>query len=769
MHNRKSRTSDRRALRYLLIGSSCALGMSTAYADDTSPPKTVAAAVHEELTEITVTATRFNTTDVYAITKIPERVIDTSQSIKVFSADELAFAGISTLSDLGNLDSGAYTTPLGSAYVTQNYFRGFGGVNTCGDFPIKVDGFRGNCEMPQDLSPYASVDLLKGASSSIYGQSFVGGTLVLVSKQPEKDFGGSATLEYGQFNHKLAQFDVHGSLTSDQSLYGRLVVSELNEGTSFDNLSRQDFTVSPSLKYDLDSKNSLTWLLTDTNFHNGAGFGFPLAFNASGKGGASNGANYSIPAISLNQLGFLQPPWAEQKGNWLNTSLKYEHLFDDDWHLSVAAERYVATYNEKYAWIGAYNTISPSKSAPTNVYLYWENERDTQWAGEVNLFGDVEAFGHKQTLFFGADRTDSVLATSPFAGKFLAGSETGFNVYQPNWSLIPDPGSVNAFYPGGIYDGAFATAYHRDEINEGAEFGSLLRPADDWTINLGARYSRDTENEARVCCSEPLPSLDDVPAVPVRPIQSAWTYQAGLNYAIIQGIHAYASWGTTFEAANSYSYSPAQGQGGPGNFLGPQKGRTEELGLKGESNDKLINWSVDIFDTAITNSFQTDPEHPRFFISTGEERARGVESEFQGKLSRAWDVTLSASSTKNVYTSGPLDGLQSPFAVRFGLSVFSDYQFQEGVLRGFGFGGGYIHKTRAPYVLENGANLSDLIKNQNTLDVRLFYVMARWRFDLNVNNVTDQRFITPRLANSPQMDWYVNQPTQVVAKATFKF
>jgi outer membrane receptor protein involved in Fe transport len=86
--------------------------MSTAYADDTSPPKTVAAAVHEELAEVTVTATRFNTTDIYAITKIPERVIDTSQSIKVFSADELEFADISTLSDLGNLDSGEYTTPL---------------------------------------------------------------------------------------------------------------------------------------------------------------------------------------------------------------------------------------------------------------------------------------------------------------------------------------------------------------------------------------------------------------------------------------------------------------------------------------------------------------------------------------------------------------------------------------------------------------------------------------------------------------------------------
>ena len=769
MPNGKSLTGDRAVFRSLLLGSSCALGISTAYADDTSPPSTVDGAVQYALQEIIVTATRFNTTDVSAITKMPVPVIDTSQSIKVLSTDELSFAGISTLSDLGNLDSSQYTTTPNGAYVTQNYFRGFGGVNTCNDFPIKVDGFRTNCEMPQDLSAYATVDVLKGSSSSVYGQSFVAGSLVLVSKQPQKEFGGSASIEYGQFNHKALQADVYGSLTPDQSLYGRLVVSALDEDTSFDNLNHKHVTVSPSLRYDFDSSNSLTWLLTDTNFKNGAGFGFPLALNASGPGGAANGANYSLPALPLSQLGFLQPPWSQQKGNWLNTSLRYEHLFGDTWHLSIAAQHYAADYHQKFVWVGDFSPIPANKGGTTDVYLYWEDEHDSQWAGEVNLFGDVDVFGQKQTFFFGADRTDSVLGVEPYAGDYIGGGSTGFNVYQPNWSLIRDPGSVSAFYPGGSYSGAFVTAYRRVEINEGAEFGSLLRPADGWTINLGARYSRDTEGQQRVCCSEPLPSLDDAGRAPVRPVQHAWTYQAGLNYAITSGIHAYASWGTTFEAANAYGYNPAEGNAGPGNFLGPQKGASKEVGVKGQAQNKLINWSVDIFETAITNSFQTDPEHPRYTIATGQQRARGFEAELQGKLSRSWDVTLSSSSTKNIYTSGPLEGIWSPFAVKFGLSLFSDYQFQEGLLRGFGFGGGYVHKSRAPYVLANGADLSHLIKNQDTLDLRLFYITGPWRIDLNVNNLTDQRLITPRLANSPQYDWFVNQPTQVIGKITFKF
>ena len=767
----KSLIRDRTALR-LLIGSSCALGMSSTYAADAdqSPPQTVDSAVKSALQEVVVTGTRFNTTDVAVITKMPQPVIDTSQSIKVFSADELSFAGITTLSELGNLDSGQYTTTMAGAYVTQNYFRGFGGINTCNNFPIKIDGFRTNCEMPQDLSPYATVDVLKGSSSSLYGQSFVAGTLVLVSKQPEKEFGGSASVEYGEFNHTAVQFDVHGSLTSDQSLYGRLVIAGLDEGTSFDNLSNKHVTISPSLRFDISSRDSLTWLLTDTYFYNGAGFGFPLAFNAAGPGGAANGANYSIPEIPLNQLGFLQPPWSKQKGNWLNTSLRYEHLFGDSWHLSVAAQHYSADFTQKFGWVGAFSPISTNKTANTDVYLYWESERDTQWAGEVNLFGDVEAFGHKQTIFFGADRTESVLGVEPYAGYFLGGNTTGFNVYQPNWSLIPDPGwSESAFHPGGIYAGAFAVAYRRVHINQGAEINLLLRPSDNLTINLGTRHSSFTESLNRACCSEPLPPMTLQPSPPVRPDQSAWTYQAGANYAITQGIHAYASWGTTFEAGNSYAYNPAEGNAGVGTFLGPQKGATYEVGLKGQSQNKLINWSVDIFDTSITNSIQQDPDHPRYSISTGKQRATGFEAEFQGKLSRAWDITLSTSSTKNIYTSGPLKDIWSPFAVKFGLSVFTDYQFQYGPLTGLGFGAGYVHKTRAPYVLNNGADLSDLIKDQNTLDLRLFYDRKPWRLELNVNNVTNQRFYTPRLANAVQYDWFVNQPTQVLGKVIIKF
>jgi outer membrane receptor protein involved in Fe transport len=262
--------------------------------------------------------------------------------------------------------------------------------------------------------------------------------------------------------------------------------------------------------------------------------------------------------------------------------------------------------------------------------------------------------------------------------------------------------------------------------------------------------------------------VDNAASVAARPRQSKWTYQAGFNYAIVDEVHAYASWGTSFEAGTKYGFNPADPTG-IGTFLGPQKGRSIEIGLKGQTDDKLINWSIDVFDTRITNAFQNDPLHPQYTIAIGAERAQGVEAEFQGKLSKAWDITASLSSTKNEYTSGSLKGFSSPFAVPFGLSIYSDYQFQEGPLAGFGFGGGYVFKTRAEYKLFNGANLSGLIANESELALRMFYEVGRYRFDLFINNVTDNRYFAPRLVNSPQYDWYVNQPRQIYTKMSLKF
>jgi len=123
-------------------------------------------------------------------------------------------------------------------------------------------------------------------------------------------------------------------------------------------------------------------------------------------------------------------------------------------------------------------------------------------------------------------------------------------------------------------------------------------------------------------------------------------------------------------------------------------------------------------------------------------------------------VTLSNFPTKNIYTSGRSRTSGHPLRSNSSVGIFG-LSVSRTDFGGFGFGGGYVHKTRAHLCVGQRRGLSNLIKDQNELELRLFYVIKPWRFELNINNVTDKRSLPPGWRTSPKYDWYVNQPLQV--------
>jgi len=202
--------------------------------------------------------------------------------------------------------------------------------------------------------------------------------LVLVSKQPEKEFGGSASLGIWAVQSHSGAGRFHGSLTSDQKLYGRIIIAGLDEESSFDNLTGQARYGSPASKLDITTVIHSHGFLTDTYLSKWRGASASRGSQCRRTRRAANGRELFIPAIPFNQLGFLQPPWAAAAGKLLNTSLKYEHQFGDNWHLSIAGQATIQRTTTK-------NSCGSATSArfPTNRFChdrclpYFENERDS--------------------------------------------------------------------------------------------------------------------------------------------------------------------------------------------------------------------------------------------------------------------------------------------------------------------------------------------------------------------------------------------------------
>ncbi|HEX4241762.1 MAG TPA: TonB-dependent receptor [Steroidobacteraceae bacterium] len=748
--------------RALLLGAVSSAGARPGVAAD----QTVTAP-QGELQEIVITGQQFNYGELQSANKMPMSVVDTPQTVQIITSDMINFANLTNFNDMYKLDAGAQPS-YSRAGITHTYFRGF-----ANDFEdaLRVDGFRQLGSVVQDLAPYDRVEIIKGSVATTYGQSGTAGTINAVTKQPQPNFGGSASVEAGQWNHYRADFDIYGPLTEDRQLTGRMVAAYLDEDSSFQYWYTKHIVLAPSLKYAFPDDTSVLLQVQYQHLDSSASVGFPAALDAGGSGGANNPANYSLPAVPYDSFG-VGAPWSQMKKNFYDATVRVEHKFDSSWQLrSNFQYTHLRSDPLEWVWPGAFNTLPANKNSVTNIYTYFGEEDNSSYSGEVDLFGDVDLFGHKQTLFLGADTERLHEAFEPYAAGLLPGSTTGFNIYNPNWALIPQSatGSYSAFAPGGIYgpNGGTVKDYKRLHDNTGVTAQAILRPFDPLTVNLGLRWSRSTEIASTRCCSyaahlEPYPAYTDY-----YPPQDATTFQGGVVYALTKSVNAYATWGQTFDVRDDFAFDSANPTGN-GKFLGPDKGVTYEAGLKGELNSKRVYWAADVFNTARTNVDQPDPLHPQFMIQVGQQRARGAELEFQGNVRPGLDVYLSATAMTNEYTAGPYAGIVSPFGPKFGVSAYGSYQIQGGDLRGLGFGGGVVHQHRPKFQLLDGMVFPQFFGDFTTVDLRTFYDTEHWRFELSASNAFNDRFFSPTYV------WLggqlaVNPPRQILGKLTRRF
>jgi iron complex outermembrane receptor protein len=737
-----------------------------------SPPPPTPPSKTAPINEVVVTGTIQRTG---SVNNIPVPVIETTQALNVMTTEDLRLASVTTFNDIGRLDSGTYQ-PGSRAGFTQLYFRGF--ISTFSDFPLKIDGFRSDEAIIPEMYIYDSVQVYLGAAATNYGQSDPGGVEIAVSKSPKDHFGGEASVEAGSYDHYGVNFDVYGPITSDGKLSARLVGVDYTQRSAFDYLGEKRWTLAPSLRWKPTEQDEFLFLSSYSQSWSGASVGFGLALNPNGPGGAANQANYIIPQLPFSKLGD-SAPWARLDKNYDNASLTYTHTFKggfvDGWKLKIGVDHdEINTPDSKWAWVGDFAPISTVKTSKTNLYLYWGTNVNHAWAGEINLLGDFQALGHTQTFSIGADYTDGLIGYHPYIGTQILGANSGFSIYQNNWNVVPGYSSPSQMVS--QYGQTFSYSFNRRDINYGEEAQLLLHPIDKLTINLGGRFSMSEETE-QVQYGYPETNLNAQPYNQTRPDEHDWTYQTGASYAVLKHLNAYVSYGTTFEAGSSFAYDPSNPDS-VGTFLGNVLGRTYEVGVKGEAPNRSYNWSFDVYDTAVTNAFQTDPAHPKFALAEGAEEAKGWEFEFKGVIKPGWTLLVSASSGWNVFTGGELKGFTSPFLAKFGLSTFTTYEIQGGPLKGLGFGGGLVLKTMptpSTYSYDAEGNIHFLEykdafnTHQAEVDLRVFYDLKPWRFELSGTNVLDDRYANPRFLNTVEYEVFMNEPFMAMARITRSF
>lgn len=622
-------------------------------------------------------------------TKTDTPIFETPQSISVVGRNELDARGVNSTIEALRYVPGVVTSPYGQDDRSWEWFsiRGFGSSYDAN----YLDGLRqpsGGYTVPQN-EPYGleRIEVLRGPSSTMYGQGDAGGVISRISKRPRADAAGEVEVQVGNYGRRRLAADLGGALDDDGKLIYRVVAAGLDTDPQFDypgwdEKRSKRMYIAPSIAWQLSPDTSLV-LLAD--YH---------AFRTT-----TNGNEYVGPDLKRTRILTGEPSHDLHNQRQWSLGYQFEHRFSPNWTIRQNLRTARADLDAKFVY--GYGYADTLGNFAQDAYKRDESLRYT--ALDNQLQGQFDWLGVQHTALFGVD-----WLRVNFDDMAYTGTGPTLNVINPVYGQpVADPSTLYESYVDKQRQLGF---YAQDQMKLGPN----------WRLTAGLRHDRArTDNDDRLT------------ATATRRDDSATTGRLGVSYVMASGLAPYASY--------AESFLPQVGSDFSGKRFDPTRGKQYELGVKYQPGEGNSLFTAALFDLTKTNVQTIDPEHAGYTVQTGEVRSRGLELEVKQELVRGLNVSAQYTWTDTKVTkSGDADsGKQLPNVPRHIASAWMDYKVQGGDWRGLGFGLGVRHV---------GKRYDDTVNSQTSssytlIDAALNYDFGSWAMALNVNNLFDKDYL----------------------------
>ncbi|WP_455755416.1 TonB-dependent siderophore receptor [Stutzerimonas balearica] len=457
-------------------------------------------------------------------TKTDTPIIETPQSISVITADRLRDQGSLTIQDSLRYVSGM----RGEAY----------GFDSRGDFSlvrgvsptIFLDGLQ------QSVGSYTNtrtdpftlerVEVIKGPSSMLYGQSSVGGLLNLVSKRPQAERRNELQLQYGSFDRKQIAFDSTGPLDDDGTLLYRVVAIGRDSQTQVDHTQDNRLVFMPSLTWRPNEQFEWTLMANVQKDDGGTTSGFL----------PHRGTVLSAPYGEIGSERFVSEPGfdeydTEQKA--LTSQMSWR--LDETWTLrqNLRWQKSKVSYQTMYGWdrLLGRPVLNPDNRTVNRVWSISKPEV-TIWTADHQAESRFDTGALQHTLLMGVDYRHAVTDS-----RSARGVATPLDLYDPVYGT---------FDPSGI---TLSDVPQQRAVQKGLYVQDQVR-LDKWLMTLGLRKDwADTRVE------DGNRQKDD-----------AVTGRVGLTYLFDNGVAPYISYSESFtpiiglNTITQQSYKPLEGE-----------------------------------------------------------------------------------------------------------------------------------------------------------------------------------------------------------------
>ncbi|HGG8857380.1 TPA: TonB-dependent siderophore receptor [Enterobacter roggenkampii] len=680
-----------RALFSLLFMAPLAQAADTTAAKDgetltvTADPNTPAEATNGYQPLNTSTAT---------LTNMP--MLDIPQVVNTVSDKVLEDQHATTLDEaLYNVSNVVQTNTLGG---TQDAFvrRGFGANR---DGSIMTNGLR--TVLPRSFNAATErVEVLKGPASTLYGILDPGGLINVVTKRPERTFGGSLSATSSSFGGGTGQVDVTGPIDGTRLAYR--LTGEYQDEDYWRNFGNERSTfIAPSLTWFGDDA-TVTVLYSHRDYKTPFDRGTIFDLNTK-------------KAVDVDRKTRFDEPFNVTDGQSDLAQLNAEYRLNSQWTAKFDYSYSQDKYSDNQARVMAYDAKTGNLTRRVDAT---QGSTQRMHSTRADLQGNVDIAGFYNEILTGVSYENyDLLRTDMMRCKNVK----GFNIYHPVYGKLNKCTTVSAADSDQTLKQESYSAYAQD----------ALYLTDKWIAVAGMRYQYYTQYAGK---GRPFNVNTDSR-------DEQWTPKLGLVYKLTPSVSLFANYSQTFMPQSSIA-----------SYIGdlpPETSNAYELGAKFDLFDG-VTANIALFDIHKRNVLYNESVGGETIAKTaGRVRSQGVEVDLAGSLTENTNIIASYGYTDTKVLEDPdYAGKPLPNVPRHTGSLFLTYDIHNAIAGNtltIGGGGHGVSRRSAT----NGADY--YLPGYFVADAFAAYKMKLQypvTLQVNVKNLFDKTYYTSSIATN---------------------
>ena len=555
-------------------------------------------------------------------------LLETSQSVTVIPNSIMTEQLATTLGEVLTNDA---SLTAGSKQRNREVFnlRGFSLSSSNG---YLRDGHQHWSHYQQPIEILESVEVIKGPSSILYGQSGPGGLVNMVTKKPTATTLFSLGADIDQEGLSRLTLDAGGALTDDESLRYRSVlvkqdVEYQREYQNDEQRQRDRFLGALVVDYDISDDAMIRFHYDRTDDEAGLDTGSWLD-----EKGNVIGDEKTIRDMS----------WAFTDITVENIGIDFTFTLNNQWHIELG-------YNEQNFERQRFESSpkKPKTFSEGDEYTSKPYDRFDDWQFKtafIDLQGEFTLANVEHQLLIGMNSLDYYYGQLKVNGTPVTYSAGNAEPTRPDISYKTDDSLYTSEYD-------YYGIYLQD----------LITLNDQWQVSLGGRYDKQSKENA-----------DNESFLP----------KAGILFHPNEQATFYASYSEGFEPQRSDTLEDDRDVNN-GMKLDAMTSEQIEVGAKWQLMDERLLLTAAIFDITKTGKLITETldDNPNFDTKTeqaGEQRHKGFEIAAQGAVTDKLFVMASVMNLDAQYNKDQNYQGKTPVdAPEWSASIWSRYEFND--------------------------------------------------------------------------------------------